>query len=269
MNVKEYIKSGAVEGYVLGIATDAERTEFEQMVATYPEVVDARDVFERLLEERLMEDALAPPASLKNIIEREIAPLITDTSHPEYVKEAPVRRMNVWAWVAAASFAGLVGVGIWAYTGERRHQDALARQSQEASTKQAEIERQLQQTQSELAGLQQQASVVKQNPGVRVAAMKGTLNAPQALTTVFWDSTTKDVYLLVNNLPQPASDKQYQLWALLNGQPIDLGVFEAKEGRLMVKMKNVQNAQAFAITLEQKGGSPAPNLEAMYVSGNL
>ena len=54
--------------------------------------------------------------------------------------------------------------------------------------------------------------------------------------------------------------------------PIDLGVFEyeVKQKRLVLKMKNVQNAQAFAITLEQRG---RPNPEKpegeMYVKGDL
>ena len=106
-------------------------------------------------------------------------------------------------------------------------------------------------------------------PGMKMAAMQGTANAPGALATVYWDTTTKDVYMMINNLPQPASDKQYQLWALINNQPVDLGVFEMRQQRLLVKMKNVQNAQAFAITLEPRGGSPSPTMSAMYVMGKL
>jgi anti-sigma-K factor RskA len=76
---------------------------------------------------------------------------------------------------------------------------------------------------------------------------------------------------MVNNLPQPASGKQYQLWALMDGQPIDLGMFDVdvQQKRLLVKMKNVQNAQAFAITLEDRGANlPAPK-GSIYVVGNL
>jgi anti-sigma-K factor RskA len=87
--------------------------------------------------------------------------------------------------------------------------------------------------------------------------------------TVYWDTTSRDVYLMVNNLPQPASNEQYQLWALLDNQPIDLGVFEVKQEKFLIRMKNVQNAQAFAITLEPKGGSANPSLNKMYVVGKL
>lgn len=260
MNVKEYIQSGVVESYVLGVATDAERQEFEQAVASYPEIVEARDSFERALEVQLMQDAIQPPAFLKEKIQQQIITATSDTYQQEIKEEAPVRRMNVWRLVAAACFIGLLGAGYWAYTINQKYNNTVARQSA--------IENELAQRNNELALMQQDAAVVQQ-PGVKVAALKGTTNAPQALTTVFWDSTSKDVYLLVNNLPQAASDKQYQLWALLDGKPIDLGMLEPKQNRLLVKMKNVQNAQAFAITLEPKGGSINPTMKAMYVVGNL
>ena len=103
--------------------------------------------------------------------------------------------------------------------------------------------------------------------------MKGMGPSPASFATVLWDTTSKDVYLVVNNLPQPASDKQYQLWALLNGKPIDVGMIDNDvfigQKKLLLRMKNVSGAQAFAITLEKKGGSEKPTMENMYVMGNL
>jgi len=76
--------------------------------------------------------------------------------------------------------------------------------------------------------------------------------------------------LLANNLPVPASDKQYQLWAILDGKPVDLGMldFDLKQKKLLVHMKNTRGAQAFAITLEKKGGNSTPQ-GTMYVMGKL
>ncbi len=37
----------------------------------------------------------------------------------------------------------------------------------------------------------------------------------------------------------------------------------------LVAMKSVQAAQAFAVTLEPKGGSIVPTMEQMYVIGNV
>ncbi len=48
---------------------------------------------------------------------------------------------------------------------------------------------------------------------------------------------------------------QYQLWAIVDNQPVDAGMLEMDKGHMMVKMKNIPRAQLFAITLEQEGGS--------------
>ena len=252
-----------MESYVLGLATDAERQEFEQICASYPEVVEARDAFERSLETMLLNEAVAPPAQLKEkVLQQTTLPEASGTlQEEEYI--APVRQLNPWKWVAAASVLLLLGVAYWGYTVNQKYNELAARQT--------DTEKQLQQSTAQLQTLQQQADVLR-HPMVPVA-LKGTAEAPQAQATVYWDTTsTKDVYMVINNLPQTPSDKQYQLWALLNGQPIDLGVFDldVQEKRLVIKMKNVQNAQAFAITLEQRG---RPNQEKpegkIYVVGNL
>ncbi len=264
MNVREYIQSGVIESYVLGMATEGERIEFEQMCANYPEIVKSRDGFERALEIQLMQGAVAPPVFLKEKIQQQITGVVSNTYHQEEIKETPVRRMNVWRLLAAACFAGLLGVGYWAYTTNEKYNDAVAKQST--------IEHELQQKNDDLAALQHDAEMMHK-PGVKMAALKGTNMAPRALTTVFWDTTgtTKDVYLMVNNLPQPASGKQYQLWALMDGQPIDLGMFDVdvQQKRLLVKMKNVQNAQAFAITLEDRGANLSAPKGSIYLVGNL
>lgn len=264
MNVKEYIQSGIVESYVLGLATDAERKEFEQVCADYPEVVAARDAFERLLEEQVMQDAVAPPAFVKDRVMEALTPASTDNTTYYSEEETPVRRLNVWKWVAAASLILLAGASYWAYTANEKYNELADRQ--------AATEKDLESSVAQLERLQQDAETLKKP--MKMVSLKGTENAPQAYTTIFWDTTgaSKDVYMLINNLPQPPSEMQYQLWALLDGQPIDLGVFDfdIKQQRLLVKMKNVQNAQAFAITLERRGRPNQDKPEGqIYVVGSL
>ena len=65
MNIKEYISSGVVESYVLGLLTAQERFEFEQYCEAYPELKAARNAFELAIEKQAMENALKPPASVK------------------------------------------------------------------------------------------------------------------------------------------------------------------------------------------------------------
>lgn len=66
----------------------------------------------------------------------------------------------------------------------------------------------------------------------------------------------------------PANDKDhsYQLWAIVAGKPIDLGVFNADTtSKDMKEMKDVELASAFAVTLEKRGGSLTPSMDEMMV----
>ncbi len=67
MDIQEYIKSGVIESYVLGIATSEEVQEVEQM-KQYPEVQEAIVDFSSSLEEQAFLNAVAPPPDLKERI---------------------------------------------------------------------------------------------------------------------------------------------------------------------------------------------------------
>lgn len=98
-------------------------------------------------------------------------------------------------------------------------------------------------------------------------AMKGIAGKEGNLATVYWNSKSKDVYVLANKLPKAPEGKQYQLWALVKGKPIDAGMLNDCNG--VCKLKNTQQADIFAITLEKKGGSPTPDLSQLYVLGKV
>lgn len=114
------------------------------------------------------------------------------------------------------------------------------------------------------------ADVVQlKNPNNQVVTLAGLEAAPSALAMVYWNPTTGDISLSVEGLPAPPEDKQYQLWALADGKPIDAGVFDLNDQPEAVHhMKKIDRAEAFAITLEPRGGMPAPT-GAMYVLGKM
>jgi anti-sigma-K factor RskA len=109
------------------------------------------------------------------------------------------------------------------------------------------------------------------NPLMTIVKLPGVPNspAPSSMATVYWNSESKDVYLLINELPKPATGKQYQLWAIVDGKPVDAGIFDTDNGMSFVKLKTIPKAEAFAITLEKKGGSKTPTMDSMYVMGRV
>ena len=253
MNVQEYISSGIIESYVLGLASAEERSELENMYKQYSEVLQARIAFELSLEKLAMENAIPPSADTKSKIFTQL-----DSSFSGKIitmQPAALKSMSWLKYTAAACvllLAGSIYLNI------------------SLINKNKNLQNNYENTESELSDMKKDIKILQQSPNVKMASMKGLLVSPQSYATVYWDTTSHDVYLLANNLPVPASDKQYQLWAILDGKPVDLGMldFDLKQKKLLVHMKNTQGAQAFAITLEKKGGNSTPQ-GTMYVMGKL
>jgi len=114
----------------------------------------------------------------------------------------------------------------------------------------------------------QEQLAIMSDPRTDVILLKGTGLEPDARARIYWDREGSAVHLDVMRLPEPPAGKQYQLWALVDGVPVDAGVFAmGGEVPLLRSMKGVAAAQAFAVTIEQAGGSPTPTLEAMVLMG--
>jgi anti-sigma-K factor RskA len=261
VNIKEYISSGIVESYVLGLASEQERSEFEHMCSLYPEVREARNFFEMELEKQASKSAISPPEEFKQKLFEVLKPG-EKTSKFSNRTATSLHSLNWLKYALAACFILLAGSIYWNIS--------LYNKNEQLKNTNSNLENDVKDYSSKLAEIEKDAKML-QNPNIKMAALEGTQQSPQSFVTVYWDTTSKDVFLMINNLPQPASDKQYQLWALLNGEPIDLGVFEMKKDKMLpiVQMKNAHNVQAFAITLEKKGGNSAPSMDAMYVKGEL
>jgi anti-sigma-K factor RskA len=291
VNIHEYISSGIVESYVLGLADDAERAEFERMCLLHPEVRAAREAFEISVEKQARTSRLEPPAALKSkilsTIEMEYSAksdrrsgntppppymgVARDGQNNDGLSKLKVRRMplGLQKLIAVAAVVLLVlstALNFYFFNRYReynqRYQELLASQTQLVQHNQV--------LQTRMLDYEKAVEMMK-DPGMAIVRMPAMPSAPDpnSATIVYWDTTTKDVYLAVSKLPTPSVNEQYQLWAMVDGKPVDAGVFDLNAGPGMFKMKNIPRAEAFAITLEKKGGSPTPSLDKLYVLGKV
>jgi anti-sigma-K factor RskA len=255
VNLQDYIASGIIESYVMGLASESERAEFEQLCAQYPELVAQRRKFEEKLEQYASDHAEMPPPEVKvRILEAISIPTKIIT-----MENSKSPRNAGWLrFVAAASVVLLIGMFVL--------YNQTSQQNKDLTDTNGRLKEKLDTTQSILDQIVREESFLK-DPNTTVVNMVGTKVAPKSSANVYWDSTNTSVYLVVKNMPRLPSEQQYQLWALIDGKPKDLGVFDATDDKVILKMKNTQKAQAFAITIEQKGGSPSPTLQKMQSLG--
>ncbi len=259
MDIKSYIESGVIESYVLGMADTQEAAELEQLSRQHPEIRKAINDFEAALEQHALAAAVTPPFQIKEQL------LITLAD--EFIKEEESRPVAFgwFRYMAAASVILLVvsaALNVYFYTQFRSTSNAYQALLVEKNTLFADNQN-IQTKALELYSNMQMMS----DPAIQKISLSATKAGENNLATIFWDSKSKDVYLMLNKLPQAAPDKQYQLWAIVDGKPVDAGMIDACAG--LCKMKNIPSASMFAITLEKKGGAASPTMDQMCVAGKV
>ncbi len=239
----------------------------------YREVAQAIDEFSLLLEESALENAVEPPAHVKTslfaTLSQETNGKLHNQPDEEEEDKTPVVHITFfrrWRIVAAASIILLIASAALNFYLYQRYQDKNAQYLSLLSERNT-LQANNQIYQTRLTEWQSVSSIMGSIDVIAVK-MKDPSGGTPNVATVFWNPKTQQVYLMPNSLPTPAAGKQYQLWALVDGKPVDAGVLS--QGCVgACKMKQISKAQTFAITLEQAGGSPTPNLKALYVIGNV
>ncbi len=181
--------------------------------------------------------------------------------------QAKQRRLLPWQLGIAASLliAVLSSAAAWYFRGEWKEAE---QQLQLTQAQNQEIASQYETASQRSERLENDLSVLSSSD-YQAIALAGTDVSPESTARVFWNPGAEQLYLSPGNLPEPPTDKQYQLWAIVDGAPVSAGVFDVAPDAASLQALNSQIAQAsaFAITLEPRGGSSSPTMEAMYVQG--
>jgi anti-sigma-K factor RskA len=79
---------------------------------------------------------------------------------------------------------------------------------------------------------------------------------------IYWDKEKDKGLFLVSSIPMPKKGMTYQLWAIEDGKPVSMGVFDVDpSGNSMMELKPMpehDGPMQFAVTLEPAGGMPQP-----------
>lgn len=238
----------------MGVASEQETAQVELWMEQYPEVKLEVESIRSAVEGYAVSHSRNPDPSVKEKLMRKIN---------EEKAEAPQKAVvysisSYFKWAAAASFLLLLGSLALNYYFYNRYSTA----STELQTAQQQLaEKQL------VADAMHKDMDVVMDKNARPVVLNGTDMAPDAVAKIYWMKNTGEVYVDPTNLPEAPAGMQYQLWAILDGKPLDGGMIETKKGTYHIqKMKTFGKAQAFAITLEKMGGSPTPSKDMIVIS---
>jgi len=288
-----YIESGRLEQYALGELDPAAQAEVEAWAARSPQVRQELDELLDGIGFYAEAHAQTPPAALRDRVLRNVLAEIgtTEAVAPASVvpTAAPAPTMRVSAsnphlaetatasppvaqrsgWAIAASVALLLSLAANALLYSRWQQadsDLVAAQNNQARFAQTS-----QVMERRLSSTQEQLHVLRSPQEFKMVALAGTPAHAEAKARVLYNAANHRVFVDVQNLPKLPAGKQYQLWALDKGKPIDAGVlaFTTAAGDSLQQMKDIASAQTFAMTVEPTGGSVGPTLTTMTVVGNI
>jgi anti-sigma-K factor RskA len=305
--VKAYIETGILELYVLGDVSPEERLQVEEMMSKHPLIKAEVADIEKAIEAYAQANAVAPSENQRNKILNSIVTNFADDSIFATAKTAvkdnvimmqpAPKANNFYKYAFAASIALLAASIVALYNMHNQLQESnmqlaiLTTQNQQISKtvsfKDQQLinkDNQLRASNMQLAALSGQNQQIGKIIGIKgsqlgifkdtsykLIRLKPTGKVPSANMTVAWSPVKKKVIIAMAALNMPKNDKdhQYQLWALVGGKPVDLGVFDktANDSVDMKEMKPIGNADAFAVTLEPRGGSVNPTMSELMVLG--
>jgi anti-sigma-K factor RskA len=282
-NLKAYIESGVLELYVLGDLSPEETLRVEELASQHQEIRDELAAIEYAMEEFAIQNAVQPPADVETKLFQKLGIYLEEETNsvaelplqaePKIVRldnsDIKVRSLR-YALVACVALLLISTAALFiTYSKLTDAHDQIASLNLDKE-KFAGVVSKLEFTNQGLN------NIVEMNESKDWATIKmqGQAISPQSKMNVYWNKKDKSVLInyLAMDLPKADAQHEYQLWALVNGKPVSLGVFgktDSTSREALLKMQTIKEAQAFAVTLEPMGGSVNPTMEKLTVMGGV
>lgn len=271
LDINEYIASGILETVALGLATEQEQKEVRCLSAIYPEIQEEFARVQAAVERHFQEQGVLPERDIRNALLAEIR----QTPQVKQIEEAPIVQLkqttnpNPWKYVAAACIILSLGLTSLLFVNKNK----LTTSEQILASKDKDLTKmgQMMDVMTLEQVHMQEVQKVLADEKTRTVMLMGTAMEPDAKVKVMWSDGMKKAVMHADKIAPPPVNMQYQLWAIVDGKPMSVGVFTYDEVEQMTDPFDVgiANISAFAITLEKMGGNPTPTMEKMVVMGTI
>lgn len=279
MTTEEIILSGKLELYVAGSLPEVEMREIAALAQQHPEIASE---IERIELAMVSYYAQGDEVMSEAEMDKNIAGIVTAVKKEVPVMPIPTGKTVVISMsrtAVAAMISGLVlttalAALMWSQQNSLRKEIAEIKNSQQqllAENNQYKAADEAYRKQMQLV-----QDIFAKRVEVKTVSNNPFTNQPNTLTKegnfilLYWQPQTKKVLLMSANLPQLSPEEQYQLWGMVDGKPVDAGVFEYKDGQFQASFqKDISDAKAFAVSIEPRGGSKSPTIDKVCMVGSL
>ena len=271
MNIDQIISSGLLESYVLGTATHSEVSLVQDLCSKNPSLITEIEAIESALITYSSQATQPVNAELKNKIIQKIFSPADQPLPQQEAKIIPIKKndgiIRLYKLGIAASVIFFVTSVIFIFSLQEKVK-GLNNELAKANSEKTNFEEQLNAQQTAMVTANSKLQILS-DPKIKTIGLKGMNSLASTSALVHWNTATDAVYFNAAALPASPNEKQYQLWAIVDGKPVDVGMIDLASDSTFQKMKSVKNAQAFAVTIEKTGGSPTPTMDTMCLLGNV
>jgi len=258
MDVKEFISSGILELYAMGALSDSDRAEVEKMCSSHKDVDDELRRVQDAVNNYAGAHARNPRPGLRSELMEKIG-----AGRGKVVKFGRPHELT-YKYLIAACIASLIistFASVFFYQKWSEAEDRYVAIVNEKNV----MTQNLNMVKYEYEKINHDISVMR-DPAITTITLRANDSTKYYMAHVYWNKYTKQTFIDISDLPMAPAGKQYQLWAMVSEQPpVDAGVFEMTGEDRMQKVKPVQQAEGWAVTLEPAGGSTSPTMDQMYL----
>jgi anti-sigma-K factor RskA len=264
MDKEQFLASGLLEQYVLGITTPNEARIVEEFVEEFPEIKAELRLLQNAMDQYAAQHAVPPPSGLKEKVMREIGDPPPPTQAP--LSNGSSSRLMKFGF-ALSLVALLVTSFLTIYY--RQAANNVRQHLTAARTELTELRTDCEERQKNSEAVFAQVSFMK-DPNTAQVLLEGiSTAAADAKAFVYWNEADKSGYLNLGNLPPPPAGKTYQIWADVEGVMIDAGVVNTKTAQNWQSIRFIEKAESLNITIEPEGGSDHPTVALLTASGEV
>lgn len=275
MDKEEFLTSGLLEQYVLGLTSEEETRLVEHFLENYPEIRAKLNVLQEAIEQYAAQYTVSPPRRLKRRILSETQAEDDDSTlenapDAPYISKRPLaanastitKTRTLFVSFFSVVLIALVLIGI------------LLRRQQQLQADKEILLGALADYRMQNSILQKEQTLFKnifnfiENGDACIVHLQGQGVSKDTHAVVYWNSNTQESYIKLIKMPALPDGKQFQLWADVNGTMINAGLLEENSHHLQT-IQYIPMAASLNITMEPLGGSEHPSVLLLVASGAL
>lgn len=265
MTPKELIESGLLELYVSGTLNETDSKLIANAAESFTEIKDEITKIEKAFILALENEGKEISSTAKNNIFNALG--VANTSISNNTVLLP-KKNRTTLWATAAMFALLISSLFIILI--------LSKAKNELRAEQIQTKIDIENLQNRISFLQQTSDKaladmeIFRSHDYKKIMMAEVQGSHHQAACVYWNPITHKLFVDNCGLVNPGIGKTYQLWAMKNGKPISVGLFNQEMfNKGLQEFALIDSAESFAVTIENAGGSTLPTLTALQVLGKV